>query len=123
MRLSEASFSQNSAGWNNSRLGLNSRNASSKPGHFLSITSHTKPAENTRAAISDSTRSSASLASALLFGFFGIRLASTLSPPLRLAARSRIDLNETFATAGYSSQPSKKSNTLALNRPWLIREK
>ena len=34
MRLSEASFSQNSAGWNNSRLGLISRNASSKPGHF-----------------------------------------------------------------------------------------
>src|SRR3954468_22071454 len=122
IRLSEASFSQNSAGWNNSRLGLNARNASSKPGHFLSITSHTKPAEKTRAAISDSTRSSPSLASALLLGFLGIRPASTLSPPLRLAARSRIDRKETLATL-YSSQPSKKSNTLALNRPWLIREK
>src|SRR5258708_2632345 len=52
MRLSDASFSQNSAGWNSSRLGLNSRNASSKPGHLLSITLHTKPAQNTRAAIS-----------------------------------------------------------------------
>ena len=59
----------------------------------------------------------------LLLGFLGIRLASTLSPPLRLAARSRIDLKETFAIVGYSSQPSKKSNTLALKRPWLIREK
>src|ERR1043165_615570 len=117
MRLSEASFSQNSAGWNSSRLGLNSRNASSKPGHLLSMTLHTKPAEKTRSAISDSTRSSESLASALLLGFLGIRLASTLSPPLRLAARSRIDEKETFAIAGYSSQPSKKSNTLALKRP------
>src|SRR5262245_56654036 len=103
MRLSEASFSQNSAGWNNSRLGLNSRNASSKPGHLLSMTLHTKPAENTRAAISDSTRSSPSLASALLLGFLGIRLASTLSPPLRLAARAWIclkamGLEGTFAT-------------------------
>src|SRR5436190_18394300 len=114
IRLSEASFSQNSAGWNNSRLGLNSRNASSKPGHFLSITSHTKPAEKTRAAISERTRSSPSLANALLLGFLGSRLASTLSPPLRLAARARIDLKETLATASYSSQPSKKSNTLAL---------
>ena len=50
MRLSEASFSQYSAGWNRRRLGLNSRKASSKPGHFLSITSQTKPAEKTRAA-------------------------------------------------------------------------
>src|SRR5216683_1557072 len=122
MRLSEASFSQNSAGWNNSRLGLNSRKASSKPGHLLSMTLHTKPAEKTRAAISDSTRSSPSLASALLLGFLGKRLASTFSPPLRLAARSRMRLNGTFATF-YSSQPSKKSNTLALNRPWLTSEK
>src|SRR5471030_145867 len=97
IRLSDASLSQNSAGWNSNRLGLNSRNASSKPGHFLSITSHTKPAEKTRAAISDSTRSSPSLASALLLGFFGRRLVSTFSPPLRRAARSRIDLKETLA--------------------------
>src|SRR5476651_96790 len=97
IRLSDASFSQNSAGWNNSRLGLNSRNASSKPGHFLSITSHTKPAEKTRAAISDKTRSSPSFASALLLGFLGSRLVSTFSPPLRRSARSRIDLKETFA--------------------------
>src|SRR5258708_3802352 len=46
MRLSEASFSQNSAGWNSSRLGLNWRKASSKPGHFLSITLHTKRRED-----------------------------------------------------------------------------
>ena len=32
----EASFSQNSAGWNRSRLGLKPRKASSKPGHFWS---------------------------------------------------------------------------------------
>jgi hypothetical protein len=80
------------------------------------MTLHTKPAEKTRAAISDRTRSSPSLASALLLGFFGKRLASTFSPPLRLAARSRMRLKGTLATF-YSSQPSKKSNTLALNRP------
>jgi hypothetical protein len=99
MRLSEASFSQNSAGWNNSRLGLNSRKASSKPGHLLSMTLHTKPAENTRAAISDSTRSSPNFASDLLLGFLGIKLAKTLSPPLRLAARSRMRLNVILAMA------------------------
>src|SRR5260370_24676252 len=98
MRVSEVSFSQNSAGWNKSRLGSNSRNASSKPGHFLSMTLHTKPAEETRHAISDSTRSSPSLASALLLGRLGKMLASTFSPPLRLAARSPIRLNGTFAT-------------------------
>src|SRR5216684_4247964 len=99
MRLSEASFSQNSAGWNNNRLGLKSRKASSKPGHLLSMTLHTKPAEKTRAAISDSTRSSPSLASALLLGFLGRRLASTFSPPLRLAARLRTDPKETLLIA------------------------
>src|SRR5216683_3206540 len=97
MRLSDASFSQNSAGWNNSRLGLNSRKASSKPGHFWSMTLHTKPAEKTRHAISDSTRSSPSLASALLLDFLGMRLAKTFSPPLRLAARSRMRLKGTLA--------------------------
>src|SRR5215470_4463849 len=97
MRLSEASFSQNSAGWNSSRLGLNSRNASSKPGHLLSITLHTKPAENTRSAISDRTRSSLNFANALLLGFLGIRLKRTFSPPLRLAARSRMRLKVTLA--------------------------
>src|ERR1700704_5529350 len=127
MRLSDASFSQNSAGWNNSRLGLKQRKASSKPSHFWSMTLQTKPAEKTRAAISDSTRSSPSLASALLLGFLGMRLAKTFSPPLRLAARSRMRLKGTLATlfaiGRYSSQPSKKSNTLALNRPCAIIEK
>src|SRR5579883_259313 len=99
IRVADTGFSQYSLGWNSSRLGLKPRKASSKPGHFLSITSHTKPAEKMRAAMSDSTRSSGTLASALLLGFFGISDASTLSPPLRLAARSRIDLKETFATS------------------------
>ncbi len=87
----------------------------------MSITSQTKPAEKMRSAISDRMRSSGSFANAFLSGFRGSRLTSTLAPPLRFSARARIDLNETFAI--YSSQPSKKSNTLALNRPCAIIEK
>ena len=123
MRLSEASFSQNSAGWNRSRLGLKARKASSKPGHFLSMTLHTKPAEKTRAAISDSTRSSPSLASALLLGFLGIRLRQHLLAALALGGALADALEGYLGHRRYSSQPSKKSNTLALNRPWAIIEK
>ena len=86
------------------------------------MTLHTKPAQKTRRAISASTRSSVSLASSLLSRGFGSRAASAFSPPLRFAARSRMRLKLIRATS-YSSQPSKKSNTVALNIGWPMQEK
>src|SRR5262245_176775 len=98
MRLSLASPSQNSSGSKMSRLGSKRWKAASKPGHFCSITLHTKPAENTRLAISASTRSSPILASAFGEATLGRRLARAFSPPLRLAARARIALNDAIAS-------------------------
>src|SRR5262245_57708944 len=98
MRASPCRVSQNSSGWKLSRFGSKPRKASSKPGHLFSMTLHTKPAEKMRLAISASTRSSPSFASVFALGTFGRRLARAASPPLRLAARARIALNEAIAT-------------------------
>ena len=62
------SLCQNSSGSNVSRDGSKPRKASSKPGHFASITLQAKPAENTRLVISASTRSSRSLRKRLRVG-------------------------------------------------------
>src|SRR5882757_6579331 len=73
--------------------GAKRRNASSKPGHFVSITLQAKPAENTRLVISARTRSSPSLASAFGLGAGGSSRLSALGPPLRFSARARMVLN------------------------------
>src|SRR5882757_8410335 len=94
MRVSPIRRSQNSSGWKVSLAGAKPRNASSKPGHFVSITRQAKPAENTRMLISVRIRSSESLASAFAFGFFGSNFSSAFAPPLRFSARARMALNE-----------------------------
>ena len=88
------SASQNASSFMRSFFGSNFKNAASNPSHFASITLHTKPAQNTRRAISASARSSPSFASAFTSGFAGSRAASALAPPLRFSARSRMVLND-----------------------------
>ena len=60
------------------------------------MTLHTKPAENTSDHLGQHTIV-AELASAFALVTLGSRLASAASPPLRLAARARIVLNEAIA--------------------------
>jgi hypothetical protein len=50
--LSDRRASQKSSGWNTSSPGSKPRNASSKPGHFFSITVQAKPDEKILFAIS-----------------------------------------------------------------------